>query len=165
MRINNFSKLVIAIVVSELAGIIGSVFTISAIPTWYAGLVKPALNPPAWVFGPVWIILYALMGISVFLVWNRYSLIRANKRIVGIWRIGIAAFFLQLFLNALWSPVFFGFRSIGDALAIIVLLWAAIVFTIFTFFKVSKAAAYLLIPYILWVSFAAYLNYSIWMLN
>ena len=78
MKLNNFFKLVIAIVVSELAGIIGSVFTISAIPNWYSTLVKPALNPPAWVFGPVWTTLYALMGISLFLIWKQHSHILKN---------------------------------------------------------------------------------------
>ena len=156
MRLNNFFKLVIAIVVSELAGVIGSVFTVSAIPNWYAGLVKPSLNPPSWIFGPVWVTLYALMGVALWLIWKSDS----PQKIKAIW-----LFVIQLVLNAIWSPVFFGLHSIGDALAIIILLWAAIVLTIFVFAKVSKTAAYLLIPYILWVSFAAYLNYSIWVLN
>lgn len=156
MRINNFFKLIIAIVVSELAGIIGSFFTVSAIPNWYAGLVKPAFNPPAWVFGPVWITLYALMGIALWLVWKSDS----PHKTKAVW-----LFVAQLALNSVWSPVFFGFKSIGDGLAVIVLLWAAIVLTIFIFAKVSRPAAWLLLPYILWVSFAVYLNYSIWMLN
>lgn len=153
---NNLLKLTIAVVASESAGAIGSVFTVSAIPSWYTGLIKPAFNPPAWVFGPVWIILYFLMGVSLWLVWKSNS----DKKKRAIW-----LFAAQLILNAVWSPVFFGFHSIGDALTIIVLLWAAIVLTIFIFSKVSKAAAWLLIPYVLWVSFAVYLNYSIWMLN
>ena len=153
---NNFFKLVIAVVVAELAGVIGSVFTVSAIPSWYAGLVKPALNPPSWIFGPVWTTLYALMGVSLFLIWKSDS----PQKFKAMW-----LFAAQLVLNAIWSPVFFGLRSIGDALAIIVLLWAAIVLTIFVFAKISKTAAYLLLPYIFWVSFAAYLNYFIWVLN
>ncbi len=158
MKISNTLKLIISIAVSEAAGIIGSTaFTAGgSVYSWYAGLVKPALNPPAWVFGPVWITLYALMGVALWLVWKSDS----THKIKAIW-----LFAAQLALNAIWSPVFFGFRSIGDALVIIVLLWAAIVLTIFIFSKVSKMAAYLLIPYILWVSFALYLNYSIWMLN
>jgi len=165
MRINNFLKLVVAIVVSELAGVIGSVFTISAIPTWYAGLAKPALNPPAWVFGPAWTTLYALMGISLFLVWRRHSLIRANSRMVRIWRWAIFFFFLQLMLNTLWSIIFFGLHSPGWALVDIVALWVAIAWTMAVFYRISKPAVYLFVPYILWVSFASYLNYSIWMLN
>ncbi|PIQ75482.1 MAG: TspO protein [Candidatus Portnoybacteria bacterium CG11_big_fil_rev_8_21_14_0_20_40_15] len=165
MKVNNFFKLIIAIAVSEMAGIIGSFFTISAIPTWYAGLAKPALNPPAWVFGPAWTTLYALMGVSLFLVWKQHSHILENVRMLRMWKIGIAAFFVQLSLNAVWSIIFFGLHSPGWALADIALLWLAIVWTIAVFYKISKPAAYLLLPYILWVSFASYLNYSIWMLN
>ena len=165
MKLNNFFKLVIAIAVSELAGIIGSFFTISAIPTWYAGLVKPALNPPAWVFGPAWTTLYALMGISLFLVWKQHSNILENVRMLRTWRIGVAAFFVQLFLNTIWSIIFFGLQSPGWALVDIVLLWLAIVWTIAVFYKISKPAAYLLVPHLLWVSFALYLNYSILVLN
>ena len=171
MRINNFFKLVIAIVVSELAGIIGSVFTISSIPTWYAGLVKPALNPPAWVFGPAWTTLYALMGVAAFLIWREYDkltlseveglVIQRKKQI----KIALSIFLGQLVLNTLWSIIFFGLHSPGWALVDIVLLWLAIVWTIAVFYKISRPAAWLLVPYILWVSFASYLNYSIWMLN
>jgi len=158
MKLNNFFKLVIAIGISEMAGIIGSVFTISAIPNWYAGLVKPALNPPAWVFGPAWTTLYALMGIAAFLVWRNGWEKKAVKTALGV-------FGIQLFLNAVWSIIFFGLHNPGWALVDIILLWLAIVWTIAVFYKISKPAAYLLLPYILWVSFAAYLNYSIWMLN
>jgi tryptophan-rich sensory protein len=156
MRVNNFLKLIICVVVCELAGIIGSFFTISAIPVWYATLQKPFLNPPGWVFGPVWTTLYLLMGISLWLIWKSDS--KEKKK--AIW-----LFLLQLVLNAIWSPLFFGARSIGEALAVIVLLWAAIVLTILVFTKISKVAAYLLIPYILWVSFATYLNFALWVLN
>ena len=158
MKLNNFFKLVIAIAVSEAAGIIGSVFTISAIPTWYAGLVKPAFNPPSWVFGPAWTTLYALMGIAAFLVWKNGWERKDIKMALGV-------FGIQLFLNAAWSIIFFGLQSPGWALVDIVLLWLAIVWTIVVFYKISKPAAYLLVPYLLWVSFASYLNYSIWVLN
>lgn len=152
----NWIKLIIAIAVSEMAGVIGAFFTTPSIPGWYAGIVKPAFNPPAWVFGPVWITLYALMGISLWLVWKSHS----SEKKKAIW-----LFIVQLALNAIWSPIFFGANSIGNALAVIVLLWAAIVLTILVFKKISKPAAWLLVPYILWVSFAVYLNFSIWMLN
>jgi tryptophan-rich sensory protein len=158
MKVNNFFKLVIAIAVSELAGVIGSIFTISAIPTWYAGLAKPALNPPSWVFGPAWTTLYALMGIAAFLIWR----IGWERKEV---KIALGVFGIQLFLNAIWSIIFFGLHSPGWALVVIVLLWLAIVWTIAVFYKISKPAAYLLVPYILWVSFASYLNYSILILN
>ncbi len=151
-------KLIIAIVVSELAGIIGSVFTAPSIAGWYATLVKPILNPPAWVFGPVWTTLFALMGIAAFLVWKKGLDRRDEKIALGI-------FLGQLVLNTLWSIIFFGLHSPVGALIEIVFLWLAILATIIAFAKISKPAAWLLVPYILWVSFAAYLNYSIWMLN
>ncbi len=158
MKIKDFFKLIIAVIVCEGAGIIGSVFTISAIPTWYATLVKPSLNPPSWVFGPVWTMLYLLMGVAVFLVWRKGFEQKAIKIALGI-------FFFQLMLNALWSIVFFGFHNLGGALVEILLMWFAIVGTIVVFSKISRPAAYLLLPYIAWVSFATYLNYALWILN
>lgn len=163
MRINNFFKLVIAIIVSEAAGIIGSVFTMPSIPTWYAGLTKPALNPPAWVFGPVWTTLFALMGISAWLVWRRWDQGSPSTKLRV--KTALAIFGLQLFLNTLWSIIFFGLHSPGGALVEIIFLWLAILATIVAFAKISKPAAWLLAPYILWVSFAIYLNYIIWALN
>lgn len=158
MRINNFFKLIIAIAVSEFAGVIGSVFTISAIPTWYAGLAKPAFNPPNWIFSPVWTTLYALMGVAVFLIW-RQGFDRKDVKIA------LAVFDIQLILNVLWSIIFFGLHSPAWALVDIVLLWLAIVWTMVVFYKISKPAVWLLVPYLLWVSFATYLNYAIWTLN
>ncbi len=158
MRSGQFFKLVIAIGVSELAGIIGSVFTVPAIATWYVGLAKPALNPPNWVFGPVWTTLYALSGIAAWWVWTLDADREKKKR-------ALAIFGLQLFLNAVWSIIFFGLRRTGLALVDIVLLWSAIVWTMVVFYGISKRAAWLLAPYLLWVSFASYLNYSIWVLN
>lgn len=155
---NNLIKLIIAIVISEMAGIIGSVFTTSSIDGWYAGIVKPALNPPAWVFGPVWTTLFALMGIAAFLVWKK----GLDRRDV---KIALSIFIGQLALNTLWSIIFFGLHSPGGALVEIVFLWLAILWTIIVFYKISRPAAYLLVPYILWVSFASYLNYAIWTLN
>jgi len=158
MKINNTFKLVIAIVICELAGIIGSVFTTGSIVGWYAGIVKPTFNPPAWVFGPVWTTLFVLMGIAAFLVWRK-GLEHRNVKIA------LSIFIGQLVLNTLWSIIFFGLHSPGGALVEIVFLWLAIVATIITFAKVSKPAAWLLVPYILWVSFAMYLNFTIWTLN
>src|SRR3989338_2728824 len=112
MKLNNFFKLVIAIGVSELAGVIGSVFTFSAIPNWYAGLVKPALNPPGWIFGPVWTTLYFLMGISLFLVWSSYAKASEGQVKKEI-KISLGVFGVQLFLNAAWSIIFFGLHSPG----------------------------------------------------
>lgn len=155
---SNIFKLVIAIGVSLSAGAIGSVFTASAIPTWYVDLVKPALNPPSWVFGPVWTVLYLLMGIAAFLIWKK----NLNRRDV---KMALGIFVVQLVLNALWSIIFFGLHSPGGALVEIVFLWLAILATIIAFAKISQPAAWLLVPYIVWVSFAVYLNYAIWTLN
>jgi len=155
---SNVFKLVIAIVVSELAGIIGSVFTTPSIAGWYAGIVKPALNPPAWVFGPVWTTLFALMGIAAFLVWKK-GLDRKDVKIA------LSIFIGQLVLNIFWSIIFFGLHNPGLAFIEIIFLWLAILATIIAFAKISRPAAWLLVPYILWVSFAGYLNYSIWQLN
>jgi translocator protein len=152
----DFFKLVVAIVLCQLAGIIGSVFTISSISSWYAELSKPFFSPPNWVFFPVWISLYLLMGISLYLVWKKGW--KENKK-------ALSFFGIQLFLNALWSPIFFGLKNPLLAFIEIIFLWLAILLTIIHFYKVSKPAAYLLIPYILWVSFAALLNFFIFLLN
>ena len=173
MKFNNFFKFVIAIAVSEVAGIIDAFFSTPSIAGWYAGLAKPALNPPAWVFGPVWTTLYVLMGISLFLVWKQHPYILENVMVLRVWRWAIVLFFIQLVLNTFWSIIFFGstlltingLNNIGIALVEIVFLWLAIFATIIAFYKISKPAAWLFVPYILWVSFAIYLNYAIWILN
>lgn len=162
----NIFKLIFSIAVCELAGIVGSVFTVPAIRSgWYSGLAKPVLNPPAWIFGPVWTALYFLMGISLFLIWKRYSLIRANRRMIKKWKIGISLFIFQLVLNAFWSIIFFGWHNPGGAFVEIIFLWISIIATMIIFAKISRPAAWLLAPYIIWVSFAGYLNFSIWQIN
>ena len=158
MQINNTFKLILAIVVSELAGIIGSICTAPAIDDWYMGITKPAFNPPAWVFGPVWTTLFALMGIAAFLVWKKGLDRKEVKIALGI-------FLGQLVLNTLWSIIFFNLRSPGGALIEIIFLLLAILATTIAFAKISRPAAWLLVPYILWVSFALYLNYTIYTLN
>ncbi len=158
MKNINYKKLIISLVLPQLAGFIGSIFTASAIPGWYAGLEKPSFNPPNWIFGPVWTLLFLLMGISFYLIWNKGLKGKESK-------IAVIIFAIQLALNALWSIIFFGFHSPGVALVEIIFLWIAILFTITTFSKISKTAAYLLLPYILWVSFAAILNFSILIIN
>ena len=151
-------KLIVSIVACQGAGGIGAIFTTPAIPTWYAGLKKPAFTPPNYVFGPVWITLYLLMGIAVFLVW-REGLSQEGVTLAFI------VFRVQLVLNILWSVVFFGRKSILGGMLVILLLWIAILVNIIMFFGVSPIAGGLLIPYIIWVSIAANLNMQIWILN
>ena len=158
MKSTNIYKLVISIVVCELAGVIGSIFTTAAIPTWYAALEKPAFTPPNSVFAPVWITLYLLMGIAAFFIW------RKGLSEKGI-KLALVIFLVQLILNALWSIVFFGLKSPIAGVVVILLLWIAILITIIRFFKLSHVAGWLLIPYIVWVSIAANLNIWIWILN
>ena len=158
MKFRSLYRLAITIFISEFAGIIGSIFTFSAIPTWYSTLVKPDINPPSWIFGPVWTTLYILMGISAFLIWEK-GLDRKDTR-TALWAFGI-----QLILNSSWSIIFFGLHNPGWAFLNIIVLWLTILLTMILFYKISRPAMYLLIPYILWVTFASYLNYSIWILN
>ncbi len=157
-RTRDTIKLILSIVVCEGAGGIGSIFTVKAIPTWYAALEKPPFTPPNWVFGPVWLTLYLLMGIAVFLVWWRGL---GEPKALPAFTI----FWVQLVINILWSVVFFGFQSLLGGLIMIIILWLLILLTIITFFRVSNVAGALLIPYILWVSIATYLNAGVWILN
>lgn len=154
----NFLKLILCIALAQAAGLIGTIFTMPAIGTWYATLARPELAPPNWIFAPVWTTLYLLMGIAAFLVWQK-GLDRKEVKVA------LAIFGVQLVLNTLWSIIFFGLQSPGWAFVEIVFLWTAIVATIIAFAKVSKPAAWLLAPYILWVSFAGYLNFMIFWLN
>lgn len=150
-------KIVIMIIIAELAGVIGSVFTFPAIGSWYASLAKPWFTPPAWIFGPAWTVLYALMGIAAGLVWHAR---KANAR-----QAALKLYFAQLGLNVLWSLIFFGMHSPLYALVNIVVLWIVIALTIKAFYPISKNAAMLLVPYILWVTFATALNAGVWLLN
>jgi len=150
--------ILVSIVVCELAGIIGSVFTTPSIPGWYAALTKPPFNPPSWVFAPVWTILYAMMGLAAWLVYEKGFKKPDVKK-------ALAVFAAQLLLNTLWSIVFFGAHMIFAGVVVIVLLWAMILWTILLFHRISRASAYLLIPYILWVSFATVLTVSLYVLN
>lgn len=151
-------RLIISILVCQLAGFVGSIFTRASVSTWYAALNKPSFNPPNGVFSPVWITLYVLMGISAFMVWNQ----GLDKREV---KAALIVFGVQLVLNALWSAAFFGLRSPFAGLIVIVGLWIFILLTILYFFRVSSTAGVLLLPYMGWVSFAAVLNFSLWRLN
>ncbi len=151
-------KFIISILICQIAGIIGGLFTSPAIPTWYQSLKKPAFNPPNWVFGPVWISLYFLMGIALYLVWK--SDIPAKDK-----NLAMVVFFIQLAFNMAWSFLFFYLQSPLAGFIDIILLWGFILFTILLFYPLHKIAAILLLPYILWVSFAGVLNYFLWILN
>ncbi len=154
----NLLKLTISILIAQLAGFIGSLFTSPSIPTWYAILTKPTFNPPNWLFAPVWVSLYFLMAVSAYLVWNR-SLEKTGVKIALIF------YAIQLVLNSFWSIIFFGLRQPFYAFLEIIILWLFIFLTILSFWKISKPAALLLLPYISWVTFAALLNFSLWQLN
>ena len=155
---NIIVKLIISMGACFAAGGIGSLFTSKSIPTWYTGLKKPRYTPPNKVFGPVWTALYVLMGVSVFLVWQKG--LTADNVILPF-----TLFWIQLVFNTLWSIVFFGIRSKGGGVIVIIVLWLLILATIITSFEVSLWAGIFLLPYILWVSVATFLNLGIWRLN
>jgi translocator protein len=148
--------LVVFILLCEAAGILGGLATYSSVKTWYPTLQKPFLNPPAWIFGPVWTILYFLMGIAV---WRIHQSSNQTKHSA------ILVFFVHLALNTAWSFLFFGLRSPLYGFIGILVLLAAIIFTMFKFSKISKSAFWLMLPYLLWVSFATYLSFNLWRLN
>lgn len=155
---NNTIKLVISVALPLAVGGLSGYATARGVSTWYPTLVKPSFNPPAWVFGPVWTVLYIMMGVAAFLVW------RKGLDVDGV-RIALTIFAVQLALNGLWSILFFGMHAPGWALAEIILLWIAIGTTILLFWRVVPAAGALLLPYWAWVSFATVLNASLWWLN
>lgn len=179
---NKIIKLVVSVLICQGAGIVGSFFTAPAIKTWYASLIKPSFNPPNWVFAPVWITLFLLMGVSLYLVWTKNWKIDvaedqqqpgkfwnsfSEKLWVGEWKEenAKAIFILQLVLNILWSVLFFGLGMFSVAFVEILMLWVTILYTIVNFYRISKTAAFLLFPYIVWVTLAAVLNFSIFWLN
>lgn len=154
----NGLKLVVAIALPLVVGGLSGSATAGGVSTWYPTLVKPPFNPPAWVFGPVWTLLYIMMGVAAFLVW------RQGMAVEGV-RLALAVFVIQLALNGLWSILFFGLQAPGWALVEIILLWLAIVATLVLFWRMVPAAGLLLFPYLAWVSFATVLNASLWWLN
>jgi tryptophan-rich sensory protein len=155
---NNTLKFVISIAIPVAVGATAGFFTVSGVESWYQTINKPSWNPPSWIFGPVWTTLYVMMGIALFLVWKSEASEILKKT-------ATALFTVQLVLNFFWSFIFFRQQQPGWALVEIIALWVAILFTIFAFANVNKIAAWLLVPYISWVSFATVLNYTIWQLN
>jgi tryptophan-rich sensory protein len=157
MTKSQFLKLFLSVILPVGIGGIAGLFTAEAVPGWYATLNQPSFNPPNWIFGPVWTTLYLAMGISLFLVWKEnYSRER---------NIAIVVFLIQLALNFAWSLIFFHFKMIGLALVEIILLWISILSMLFLFYRIKPVAAYINIPYLLWVAFATMLNASYYILN
>jgi tryptophan-rich sensory protein len=158
MKLRDLLQLLAAIIICQLAGAIGTLFTLPSIGAWYSLLEKPFFTPPNWVFGPVWISLYTLMGIAVFIIWKNGTKQKENKTALTFFR-------LQLILNATWSIVFFGMQNILLGLINIVFLWILILLTTIRFYKIDSRAGYIMIPYLLWVSLATALNAFLFILN
>ena len=154
----NILTAILFVLICQAAGLIGAGLTVNSISSWYVTLNKPWFNPPNWLFGPTWTLLYTLMGIGVYLIWKKSKKNEMAKK-------GVKVFFIHLLLNALWSPGFFGIKQTCLALIIIVAIWTMIVWLIKIWGKVSKTASWLLVPYLAWVSFATILNFAIWRLN
>ncbi len=153
-----FLKLAVSISVPLAVGVLSGVATARGVTEWYPTLTRPAFTPPSWIFGPVWTLLYLMMGFAAFLVWQ-WGLEAAGVRVA------LVAFLVQLALNGLWSLLFFGLRAPGAAFVDIILLWLAIAVTTWLFWRVVHVAGALMLPYLAWVTFAAVLNGSIWSLN
>jgi len=152
-----FFKLLVSLILPVGLGSLAGIFTAKAIPEWFDTLAKPSFNPPSYLFGPVWTVLYILMGISLFLIWNTPKTERRQK--------ALTVFGLQLFFNFWWSILFFSFHTIFLSVIDILLMWLLIIYMIILFKRIKPIAAYLQIPYLLWVTFATVLNISIWYLN
>jgi tryptophan-rich sensory protein len=152
-------SLAIAILAVEIVGASGGLFTARGLGAWYESLQQPQLAPPSWVFGPVWTILFALIGVALWLVWRKYDEAPTPTRVA------LGVFTVHFLFNLTWSAVFFGARNIGLALVVITVLWILIVKTMWAFYRVDYRAGVLLVPYLLWVTFAVYLNYQFVVLN
>lgn len=157
MKKNQILKLLTSLVLPLGLGSIAGLFTAKAVPEWFAALNRPSFSPPNWLFGPVWTTLYILLGISLFLIWKQSPGKERN--------LAIFVFLLQMVLNFAWSFIFFYFNMIGFALIEIILLWISIVIMIVLFYKIKPMAAYINIPYLLWVTFATILNAGYYFLN
>lgn len=153
-----FIPFIICLVIPLAIGAIGGFFTMEAVKTWYTTLNKPSFNPPNYLFGPVWSTLYAIMGIASYLVWKR-------RKVAKNYSLAASVYFVQLVLNLMWSFIFFYQQQIGLALIEIIILLVAIIINCVLFYKINKVAGLLFIPYMMWVSFATVLTYSIYMLN
>jgi translocator protein len=170
MKRRDWISLGVAVAIPQVAGGLGAIATVSSVPTWYQTIKKPSWNPPGRVFGPVWTILYLLMGVASWLIWRRSREEQPAEGALGLpakpeARSALGFYGAQLVLNTLWSIIFFGLRDIGGALAEISVLWALILATTVRFYRLRPAAGLLLIPYLAWSTFATVLNAAIWRLN
>ena len=156
--IREIPKWIVSIIIVYIAGAIGTLFTLKEITTWYVYLAKPEWAPPNWIVGPIWSTLYIFIGSALFLIWRK-GLGRKDVQVA------LVVFAVQLIINVVWSLVFFGSHSIFGGLIMVILLWIAIVINIFVFYRISKSAGLLLIPYLVWVTIAAYLQYNLFVLN
>ncbi len=152
-----FLALILSIALAQAAGVVGSIFTVSSVGTWYATLTLPSFSPPSWVFGPVWVTLYTIMGVAAFLVWRQRQKKAART---ALWVYGV-----HLVINAAWSVIFFGLQRPDLACIEILLLLAFILWTTVLFWNTDRRAGWLMVPYLAWVSFATVLNVAIWLLN
>ena len=157
MNIAKFFKLLVSLIIPIGLGSIAGILTTKEIAGWYDSLNKPSFNPPSYLFGPVWTALYILMGVSMFIIWNTPKTELRQK--------ALAIFGIQLFFNFWWSILFFSFHTVFLSVIDILLMWTLIIYMISLFKRIKPVAAYLQIPYLLWVSFATVLNISIWYLN
>jgi tryptophan-rich sensory protein len=158
MKTKSIIKLFSAVLICLGAGFVGSFFTTPEIATWYQTINKPIWNPPSWLFGPVWTTLFILMGIALFLIWQKAAHSKSAHR-------AVVFFLVHLLFNIFWSVAFFNLHSPFYAFIAIIVLWLMIFTLMLWFFRLDKKAGALLIPYLFWVSFAGYLNYTIWQLN
>ena len=161
LNFKNISKIkpyLLCIAICLIVEVSSGLITQGSVNTWYKTLIKPDFTPPKWIFAPVWSLLYLMMGFA----WGHINTISSKSPIIKKANI---LFIIQLSFNTVWSIIYFGFHNIGYALADIILLWLALILTIYQFFKISKLSGWLLMPYLLWTSYAAVLNASIWHLN
>lgn len=158
MQIKHILQIIAFVAICQAAGIVGALFTVDAIPSWYNTLNQPSFRPPNWIFGPMWTTLYVLMGVAAWKIWRkRKENIHAN--------FAVKLFFIHLFFNAIWSIIFFGYHQIGIALIDIIIVFGMIIWLMAKFWKIDHLATYLLIPYLIWVGFAIALNAAIFMIN
>lgn len=150
-------EVIISVILAELVGGVSGFLTVGSVQTWFQTLIQPSFQPPNWLFGPAWTLLYALMGVASAWIWKK----RKNKKArMALWIYGV-----QLFFNFIWSVIFFGWHSPFWALIDIVILWGLIMFMMMKFYAIDKKAGWILVPYLAWVTFATVLNFAIWRLN